>query len=173
MASLDAGGMTLPTVRNYRYCYHSSELTVRPTSPPLLPANTSICGVNCGLFAGKRASTGICTDHKALLQRRNLWKRASTRRLTKERRHTFRQKKTAAPVERVGGFCRFRLRLHGIHLQRMIIQHPADDRRRVMPASHHPARPRRHAVMAGEVDAGQVDGLVRRGAGHGADVDAG
>ncbi|MNT03311.1 hypothetical protein D3C72_1378380 [compost metagenome] len=42
-----------------------------------------------------------------------------------------------------------------------------------MPARDHPTRSRRDTVLAGEVDAGQVDGLVRRGAGHGADVDAG
>jgi hypothetical protein len=87
------------TVRNYRYCYRSSELTVRPKSTPLLPANISICDVNSGLFAGKPAPTGICTDHKALLQRRNLWDRASSRRLTKEQHQTFRQKKPAAPVQ--------------------------------------------------------------------------
>ncbi len=39
----------------------------------------------------------------------------------------------------------------------MIIEHAADDRRRVVPTRNHAARPRGHAVVAGEVDAGQVD----------------
>ena len=55
----------------------------------------------------------------------------------------------------------------------MIVEHAVDDSRRVMPARDHPTRSRRDTVLTGEVDAGQVDGLVRCGAGHGADVDAG
>lgn len=73
----------------------------------------------------------------------------------------------------MAGFVVAVIRSNGINLQRVVIQHASDDRRGVMPACDHPTRTRRHAVMAGEVDTGQIDGLVRRSAGHGANIDTG
>ena len=55
----------------------------------------------------------------------------------------------------------------------MVIEHAVDDGRRVVSPGNHTTRPRRDSVMAGQVHASQVDGLVRRGASHGADIDAG
>lgn len=55
----------------------------------------------------------------------------------------------------------------------MVIQHAVDDRRRIVASGNYPARPWRYAVVAGEVDAREVDGLIRRRAGHGADVNTG
>src|SRR5689334_1886805 len=55
----------------------------------------------------------------------------------------------------------------------MVVQHAVDNGRGIVTAGNHTIRSGGDAVVTGQVHTGQVDGLARRGAGHGADVDAG
>jgi hypothetical protein len=48
-------------------------------------------------------------------------------------------KKPAISFHRDGGFCRFRS--HRIHLQRMVIEHAVDNRRRIVPPPQSPLPP--------------------------------
>ncbi|MOA59501.1 hypothetical protein D3C78_1841340 [compost metagenome] len=53
----------------------------------------------------------------------------------------------------------------------MIIEHPIDDGRGILPCRNHPASPRCHAVMLSQVDPRQVYRLYRRSTRHRTDLD--